>query len=172
MRGVGILTHSILICVIRLLSAIIMVLISWYTSAGIDHLTCLDTGGATCPYGEALDYILTAALVSFRVQCSTVPAYFSDDVALRFTHYQLTIFGLPALVYAVLCVISTAQPTSLSWSGYYLVITFLLPVRFIVILSLSHIPSQTVCISATHSRWTCCPLLGVWRSHSGRKGGC
>ena len=50
------------------------------------HLTRWDTGGATHSRGGTLDYILTAGLVASRVQCSAVPALFSDHVALRFTY--------------------------------------------------------------------------------------
>ncbi|MPC18493.1 hypothetical protein E2C01_011378 [Portunus trituberculatus] len=51
-------------------------------------LTRWDTGGATHSRGGTLDHIVTCGLVVTRVQCSSVPALFSDHVALEF-HYTL-----------------------------------------------------------------------------------
>lgn len=49
-----------------------------------NHLTRWDTGGATHSRGGTLDHILTAGLVAAQVRCSSIPALFSDHVALGF----------------------------------------------------------------------------------------
>ena len=48
------------------------------------YLTRWDTGGATHFHGDTLDHVLTSGLMASRVLCSSVPAVFSDHVALRF----------------------------------------------------------------------------------------
>ncbi|MPC54157.1 hypothetical protein E2C01_048065 [Portunus trituberculatus] len=63
---------------------------------GRHRLTRWDTGGATHSRGATLDYILTAGLVSSRVQCSTMPSLFSDHVALRLMYSLSTIFSPPS----------------------------------------------------------------------------
>ena len=55
------------------------------------HLTRWDTGGATHSHGGTLDHVLTSGLVASRVQCSSVPALFSDHLAIRFC------YSLPAV---------------------------------------------------------------------------
>ncbi len=50
------------------------------------HLTRWDTGGATHSRGGTLDHVLTSGLVTCRIQCSSVPALFSDHISLRFCY--------------------------------------------------------------------------------------
>ena len=71
--------------------------------------------------------------VSRSVVCRATPIYL-------YTLY-LTISLLPALVYALLCLLSTVQPTSLtSGPRCYLLLTFLLLTSYMTILSLPHTP--------------------------------
>lgn len=53
-----------------------------------NHLTRWGTVGATHARGGTLDHIITAGLVASRVKCSSIPALFSDHIALNL-HYSL-----------------------------------------------------------------------------------
>ena len=51
-----------------------------------NHLTRWATGGATHTRGGTLDHVITSGLVAAHVTCSSVPALFSDHVALSFKY--------------------------------------------------------------------------------------
>jgi len=69
-----------------------------------NHLTRWDTGGATHSQGGTLDHILTYGLAASQVKCSSVPALFSDHLALSLQYsiptvhssaYQRTCISIP-----------------------------------------------------------------------------
>ena len=78
------------------------------------HLTRWDTGGATHSRGGTLDHVLTAGLISCRVQCSSVPVLFSDHVALRF-RYSLPAVSIPPVSRLRITVPPKYCPTYISY---------------------------------------------------------
>ena len=83
------------------------------------HLTRWDTGGATHSRGGTLDHVLTSGLVSSRVRCSSVPALFSDHVALLF-HYSLPAVSPPPASRLRIAVPPKYCPTYISYMTRFL----------------------------------------------------
>ena len=86
-----------------------------------NHLTRWDVGGATHARGGTLDHIITSGLVAARVSCASIPALFSDHVALSFRytvpvpqrspHHRLRITIPPKYCPNYIAYVSTLLPT-------------------------------------------------------------
>ena len=129
------------------------------------HLTRWDAGGATHFRGGTLDHVLTAGLVSSRVQCSSVPSLFSDHVALLFRSSLPTV-PTPPVSHLRITVPLKYCPTYVSYMAR------LLPAfdcaspdqLYSSLVSATH-DFYRLCVKATPSASPCCSLVVSGRQY-------